>query len=130
LYHEERFILLLALTRLSITFMKSKTKINVGPAGAAPHSRRRYCIGSAFGQRIPDANATTCPTRKLWQDDQRFFIGCGRHHRRQPAKLFADMKPEARIYRCSPRRQGSRIGRSNAHLFSDHRPSRELSQLA
>jgi uncharacterized protein len=99
LYNEEIYFVTRADSTLSYIHEIKDKKINVGPVGSGTALSATTLYRLMFGQSITDANASYMSNEealaKLISDKSLdvVVIVAG-----QPAKLFADMKPEAREY--------------------------------
>jgi uncharacterized protein len=99
LYNEEIYFVARADSPLHFIHEIKDKKINVGPVGSGTGLSATILYRLMFGQRIPDANASYLSNEealaRLISDTSLdvVVIAAG-----QPAKLFADMKPEARKY--------------------------------
>lgn len=99
LYDEEIYFVTRADSPLNFIHEMKGKKINVGPVGSGTALSATTLYKLMFGQNLPDANASYLSNEdalvKLTSDNSLdvVIIVAG-----QPAKLFADMKPEARKF--------------------------------
>jgi TRAP-type uncharacterized transport system substrate-binding protein len=99
LYNEEIYFVARADSPLTYIHEIKDKKLNVGPVGSGTALSATTLYRLMFGQSVPDANASYLSNEealsKLISDTSLdvVVIVAG-----QPAKLFADMKPEARQY--------------------------------
>lgn len=99
LYDEEIYFVTRADSPLNFIHEMKGKKINVGPVGSGTALSATTMYKLMFGQDLPDANASYLSNEealiKLTSDNSLdvVIIVAG-----QPAKLFADMKPEARKF--------------------------------
>lgn len=99
LYDEEIYFVTRADSPLKFIHEMKDKKINVGPVGSGTALSATTLYKLMFGQALPDANASYLSNEeallKLTGDKSLdvVIIVAG-----QPAKLFADMKPEAREF--------------------------------
>jgi len=99
LYDEEIYFVARADSPLRYIHEIKEKRINVGPLGSGTGLSATILYRLMFGQRIPDANVRYLSNEealvKLTSDTSLdvVVITAG-----QPARLFADMKPEARKY--------------------------------
>lgn len=99
LYDEEIYFVTRADSPLNFIHEMKDKKINVGPVGSGTALSATTLYKLMFGQALPDANASYLSNEealvRLTSDNSLdvVVIVAG-----QPAKLFADMKPEAREF--------------------------------
>ncbi|WP_025916845.1 TAXI family TRAP transporter solute-binding subunit [Herminiimonas sp. CN] len=99
LYNEEIYFVTRADSPLNFIHEMKDKKINVGPVGSGTALSATTLYRLMYGQNLPDGNASYLSNEeallKLTEDKSIdvVVIVAG-----QPAKLFADMKPEARQY--------------------------------